>query len=104
MTGVQTCALPILGNSLVVYKDVNLNEEIAKLKSGEQIKVFETYGNLSKILIEIDGQNVYGWVESSFLIREGGLTDTVAFGLAIGIIILLTAGFVVVWKIVKNKK
>ncbi len=97
-------ANPAIGNSLVVYKDVSLNEEIAKLKSGEQIKVFETYGNLSKILIEIDGQNVYGWVESSFLIREGGLTDTVAFGLAIGIIILLTAGFVVVWKIVKNKK
>lgn len=97
-------ANPAIGQSLAVYKDLNLNEEIARLKSGTQVKVFDAYGNMSKILLNIDGQNVYGWVETEFLIHEGGTTDTVAFGLAIGIIILLTAGFVVVWKFVKNKK
>lgn len=98
-------ANPKIGNSLSVYETADdKSAVIAKIKSGELVKVFETYGDFSKIQITVDGEETYGWVESQRLIKEGGLTDAASLGLAIGIAVLLAAGFAVFWRVRKKKQ
>ena len=53
--------------------------------------------------ITVDGQETYGWAHNDYLINEGTMTDTVALGLALGIILLLCVGFAVFWKIRNNR-
>lgn len=97
-------ANPPIGSSLSVYADADLSSEIiSRIKSGQTVNVYEQNEKWSKIRLSIDGKDVYGYVETKYLIK-GGMTDTVALGLAIGIILLLCVGFALVWRYRKKRR
>ena len=97
-------ANPPIGSSLSVYADADLSSEIiSRIKSGQTVNVYEQNEKWSKIRLSIDGKDVYGYVETKYLIK-GGMTDTVALGLAIGIILLLCIGFALVWRYRKKRR
>ncbi len=97
-------ANPRVGTSLSVYAEQSEDSAVlARIRSGEMLKVFRTENGWSLVQITVDGQETYGWAQNDYLINEGTMTDTVALGLALGIILLLCVGFAVFWKIRNNR-
>ena len=97
-------ANPRVGTSLSVYAEQSEDSAVlARIRSGEMLKVFRTENGWSLVQITVDGQETYGWAQNDYLINEGTMTDTVALGLALGIILLLCVGFAVFWKIRYNR-
>ena len=97
-------ANPRVGTSLSVYAEQSEDSAVlARIRSGEMLKVFRTENGWSLVQITVGGQETYGWAQNDYLINEGTMTDTVALGLALGIILLLCVGFAVFWKIRNNR-
>ena len=97
-------ANPRVGTSLSVYAEQSEDSAVlARIRSGEMLKVFRTENGWSLVQITVDGQETYGWAQNDYLINEGTMTDTVALGLALGIILLRCVGFAVFWKIRNNR-
>lgn len=97
-------ANPRVGTSLSVYAEQSEDSAVlARIRSGEMLKVFRSENGWSLVQITVDGQETYGWAQNDYLINEGTMTDTVALGLALGIILLLCVGFAVFWKIRNNR-
>lgn len=98
-------ANPPIGSSLTVYEQQDTQSAVlARIKSGEMLKIFTTEGEWSLVQITVDGQETYGWAQNAYMINEGDMTDTVALGLALGIILLLCVAFAVLWKMRNGKK
>ena len=97
-------ANPRVGTSLSVYAEQSEDSAVlARIRSGEMLKVFRSENGWSLVQSSVDGQETYGWAQNDYLIDEGTMTDTVALGLALGIILLLCVGFAVFWKIRNNR-
>ncbi|MBQ9716211.1 MAG: SH3 domain-containing protein [Clostridia bacterium] len=98
-------ANPPIGKNLEIYQTADSSSQVvAKVASGTEIKVFETVGDYSKVSINVDGQRIEGWAKSSFIVKQGKMTNTVSLGLVVGITLVLVIGFLITWRYLHKKK
>ena len=91
-----------LTNQLGLYEDIDLTEPVTDeagnsvvLTSGKQVSVISINETTAFVQVDIDGVKYFGYLDATKLIRDG-LTNYIALGLVLGILVVLGVVFFVI--------
>ncbi|HPG91954.1 MAG TPA: hypothetical protein PK675_00920, partial [Clostridia bacterium] len=88
-----------LTNQLGLYQDIDLSEPVTDgegnpvvLTSGKQVSVISMDETTAFVQVDVDGVKYFGYIDATKLIKDG-LTNYIALGLVLGILVILGVVF-----------
>ncbi|MDD4833018.1 MAG: hypothetical protein PHI78_05015 [Clostridia bacterium] len=91
-----------LTNQLGLYEDIDLTEPVTDeagnpvvLTSGKQVSVISMDETTAFVQVDVDGVKYFGYIDATKLIKDG-LTNYIALGLVLGILVILGVVFFVI--------